>query len=318
MTKQLLGKIILFFALFFLIDNLLGSFIERYGLSHNERSVRNIYQQKEKLDILFVGSSHTYSAIDPQVFAESKIKTMNLGLATAGPIYYTYMIRAFLAHNEKPGKIVIQTNYQDFTDKSDNISYGYFIYLDIWNRLAYYVEKKDFKSFLTSLSRTYLNRDIFSSAIDVYFGKKEKAKWDNGFIYTEGSLEDNRTMADSLELYHSYFKDDPNHLLEEKFKIFSNMLSSLKKSGIDVIIIDLPEYHLLKDDSSYQPLRTRFVKKMVAITSQYGYPFIDFNVAESCEDLRKNKRLFRDVDHMNWHGGKIFSRILMDTLGKPL
>jgi len=318
MTKKLFGRILFFFVGFFLIDSLLGSFIERYGLSHNERSVRNIYQQKEKLDILFVGSSHTYSAIDPQVFAENKLKTMNLGLATAGPIYYTYMIRAFLDHNEKPGKIIIQTNYQDFTDKSDNISYGYFIYLDIRNRLAYYLEKKDFKSFLTSLSRTHLNRDIFFSAIDVYLGKKEKAKWDNGFIYTEGSLEDIRTLTDSLELYHNYFKDDPNHLLEGKFKIFSNILFSLKKSGIDVIIIDLPEYYLLKDDPSYQPLRTRFVKKMVAIAGQYGYPFIDFNAAETCDNLRKNKKLFRDVDHMNWHGGKIFSRILMDTLTKPL
>ena len=316
-TQKLPGKIILFVAIFFLVDHLLGSVIERYGLSHNERTVRNIYQQKERLDILFVGSSHTYSAVDPRVFSESNLKTMNLGLATAGPVYYKYMIRAFLDHNAKPGMLVIEAAYQDFTNKSDNLSYGYFIYLDLRNRLAYYLDNKDYRSFFISLSRTLVNRDIFFSAIDVYLGKTVKMPWDNGFIYTEGTLENDRTLSDELANYHNYFKEDPNHLLEEKFRIFSEILSSLRKSGIEVIVIDIPEYHVLKDDPSYQPLRMRFTERIGDIAGRYGYPFLDFNAIESCAELRKNRKLFRSVDHLNWRGGGIFSGILRDALKKP-
>jgi len=316
-TKKLLGKIILFAVIFFLVDNLLGSVIERYGLSHNERTVRNIYRQQERLDILFVGSSHTYSAIDSRVFSEVNLKTMNLGLATAGPLYYKYMIRAFLEHNEKPGRVIIEAAYQDFTNKADNLSYGYFIYLDIRNRLAYYLENKDYRSFLISLSRTLLNRDIFFSAIDVYLGKEVKMQWDNGFIYTEGNLEDDRTLSAELETYHNYFKDDPNHLLEEKFRIFDEILYSLKTSGIDVIVIDIPEYHILKDDPSYQPFRAQFTERIGDIAGRYGYPFLDFNAIASCAELRKSRELFRSVDHLNWRGGKFFSGILRDALKKP-
>jgi len=316
MTRRLVYKIILFIILFFVIDHAIGGFIERHGLAHNERTVRNIYQQKEKLDILFVGSSHAYSAINPEIFAEKNLKTINLGLATAGPIYYTYMIRAFLEHNEAPRKIIIEAAYQDFTDKSDNLSYGYFTYLDIQNRLAYYLEKRDYKSFLFSLSRTFLNRDIFFSAVDVYLGKKEKARWSNGFIYTEGTIEDDIVRAKDLETYYNYFKDNPHHLLEEKFQSFSHILSSLKKSGIDVVIVDLPEYYILKEDLAYQPLRTEFVQKIADMANQFGYSFIDFNATESCDDLRKDKRLFRSVDHLNWHGGKVFSLILLSSLNE--
>ncbi len=317
MTTRVLGKTFLFLFVFFLLDHCLGSFIERYGLSYNERTVRSIYLQKEKLDILFVGSSHMYSAVDPQIFAERNIKSMNLGLATAGPIYYTYMIRAFLNHNKKPGTIVVEAAYQDFTDKSDNLSYGYFTYLGFRDRLAYYLERKDYRTFIGSLSRTFLNRDYFFSAVSACLGKDTKARWDNGFIYTEGSLEDGQTLADGLKTYHDYFKDNPNHLLDEKFQLFDSILSSLKESGIDVIIIDLPEYRLLQDDPTYQPLRVQFVQKMFHMASRYRYRFIDFNASESCKDLRKDKKLFRSVDHLNWQGGKVFSRILMDALDRP-
>lgn len=113
--KKFLTKALIFTIIFFVIDALVGSFIERHGLTHNEKTIRNIYEPRTKADILFVGSSHTYSGIDPSVFSKKKIISVNLGLATAGPVYYKYMIKSYLENNETPGLIVLEAAYQDFT-----------------------------------------------------------------------------------------------------------------------------------------------------------------------------------------------------------
>ena len=91
------------------------------------------------------------------------------------------------------------------------------------------------------------------------------------------------------------------------------LVADLRSRGIETLLIDPPEYYVLAEDPRYQPYRKVHLQTMKDIANQYGARFIDFN-SDSYRDLRRDEALFRNADHLNGLGARVFSTMLADTL----
>jgi hypothetical protein len=309
--KRLLTSLLLFLVLFKVSDYGIEQFILKYNSDHSSQTIRMLYNQDSALDVLFFGSSHFYSGIDPKYFDTKDLSTYNFSLATAGPIYYRYMLDAFLENNPAPKLVAIETSYFLLTTKSDNLKYGYFKHLDLKNRYKYYAEQGDIKNGVTTLVSSFALRDRLRGAIKNFVHQKgEKVQWDRGFIKTTGELSNDLELH--LAKYDDYFTGavifHPN-----KLKHLEHCLNILKERNIPFILLDPPEYHLLSQGKQYQPNREAYLAAIHELTSQFGGKFLDFN-QDSFNSIRKNPALFRNADHLNSTGAQVFSELVYSRL----
>ena len=95
--KKFIINLIRFNFVFFLIVCLLSVFSYFDNIDKNRSNNYNIITLQDKtnydnLDVLFVGSSYSYSSIKPSLLDEISLSSYNLGIAAAGVEFYELLI----------------------------------------------------------------------------------------------------------------------------------------------------------------------------------------------------------------------------------
>lgn len=273
--------------------------------NHNAIKLNNL-NEFDSLDILFVGNSYTYSSIISDTFESSGFQVFNLGVSSAGVDYYELITDSYLANNNKKPKVIaMMVSPMSFVSSANNwTNYPIHRYLlqpisnlHIWKK--YHLGNDIFT--LTRNSSLKGIRNLFNVAINKSQPIIDYSILNRRGFYLSETTFNEKIVTQSEYLYHSLVHEVFN--LNEAKRILE-VAKKYKSDGIKVIFHDCPTNMLLNYFSeNYITSYNEFVSNI----PKYGFDFIHM-------DLDLGVKCYRNIDHMNLNGAKVYTPLLRDEL----
>lgn len=250
----------------------------------------NDLNNTEKVDILFLGSSHAYRGFDTRLFKDAGFSSFNLGSSNQTPIQTELLLNRYLKKLQP--KLIIYEVYPN-TFAVDGVEST----LDL---LVNDTLKKD----IVKLAFQHNDVMVYNTLVYSYYknlfknDKKPIASFQKNDRYvSNGYVETNFTSPQSF-----YYNMQEYLFISKQFKHFEKVVQLFKKENIQVIFIQAPITKAL-----YQSYTNNmfFDAKM----RTYG-DYFNFNQLMQLEDNLH----FYDGHHLNQKGVELFNREIINHL----
>jgi hypothetical protein len=261
------------------------------GYGHLHRRIMEL-KTYGPVDILFLGSSHSYRGFDPRIFAACGIKTFNMGSNSQTPIQTEILLGRYLSRL-KPKMIIYEISPGIFAN--DGIESGLDLIAndELGSDLAYMVFKLShirlYHSMIFKFFKEAMGEDPnFTQAVmrgkDTYIS--------GGFIERELSYYSTHEIFPPVAIEFKKYQQDA----------FERILRGLKNKGIEVVLVQAQVVPALYESHITNPDIDRYYKK-----------FADYYNFNEILNL-SSEEYFYDRDHMNQKGVVIFNQALLDIL----
>ena len=246
------------------------------------------------IDILFVGSSHSYRGFDTRIFKQSGYSAFNLGSSSQTPIQTSMLFKQYL-HTLHPKLIVFEVYPSTF--ESDGVESA----IDLLSNNT--IDNYAIKMALETKNIKVLNTLLFSGFVQFFKLnanyveqkiKKEDTYVSGGFV--ERKLE--KYVAKKTKINTSTYHLNPKQLLK-----FKEMTSLLKEKKMNYVLVQAPISQKLYNSYSNN-------SEIDSIFSSLG-TYYNFNKL-----LDVNDSLFYDAHHLNQNGVVMFNNKFIELLKK--
>lgn len=311
---------IIFIGLFLALDHIF------YDKSNTSQAWEFIQDSSSRdIDILFMGSSHAFTAINPVIINEAlNINTLVLG-SSAQPIQLTYVDLKTLLHYKKPKALVIEAFSLTRSVKGicDIKKEGY-LYNDIdairnpYYRALAVGEVLDYTRWLEGFSQLFRPLMTWKRLIKFIHPKLIDADDDYshilGFKPRTHLLNDKRINLKLLERKSIELKDSISNSKEiyirhkNSFVYLEKIFELAKKENIKVFIIKTPVANLDEFDA-------RILNEVRKIAKKYKNVKGVYNFNEEITSIGLNISDFHDSGHLNYIGATKFTVFLTKRIG---
>lgn len=287
----------------------------------------NFYRQEENIDCLYLGSSHVYNDINPEILDEKNGKN-NFNLSSSGQRViesYYYLKEADKYHN--PETVYLELYYHastgesgDYRDRStiqdgwNNINYirpslGKMEAVFDMDPVQYYPEVVfpfiRYRGHL--IEKDWIRARVSEKAADDY----------KNYIYNDGMTEyrDKGYKKTSRELTNLLFRRD--RIPEEMFltkdaeKYLRKTIEYCREKDISIVLFSSPIYEI-------QPMSTEnydsYVMGVKKIAAEYGVPYYDFNLVKEEYLPIQYPEYYQDVGHLNTKGADLFTHFFYQVV----
>ncbi len=331
---KFLIKLIIFIT--FLIPTII--FIGKKYSSASTENIINKFNQKRfedfyalpsnSLDMVFLGSSHSYCTFDPEIFDNKlDINSFQLGMPLQHPDSTYYTLKEVLNY-QKP-KVVVMEIYWDLLENDFELNQvkTLFQVLNNDNLKKEYIKK----SFPISEKVKY-NTNIFKYQADyfAYKGNEYNKKIKNKFnvkdnetkkqVGTEKYKSKGYVYSDYKMLEDEYNKTNQFKNLDGKNFTFSNtqkefllnIINLCKENDITLVFVTAPIANVSMDYIKNYDLIHNEISNFAKENDIF---YIDYNIINKRENLLTNDN-FRDDAHLNHSGAEIISNHFINILLK--
>lgn len=274
----------------FLTKNL---YYKRGGIGFMDKRLSELKSVKN-IDLLFIGSSHTYRGYDPSFFESKGFKCFNLGSSAQTPSTTLYLLEEYL-DKLNPSVVILDIypllmttdgkeslfnliSNSELTEKLIKFSLE-FKDIDVLNTLLFKVFKSSFSSDSNIISSDTLKNDVYMQ---------------KGFVYCNTKYKNN--VNDILVQQKLIFNKKQ---LEKLMKI----ISLLKSRGVKYAIVQAPITKL-----KYSSFTNN--KEIDSLLMSFG-DYYNFNIILELPDT-----MFIDDNHLNSDGVKTYNTIFYKTLSR--
>lgn len=295
--KKFLIYILAFFFTVAVIDLIIGKAADYMIANAKSGSMKQLTDlcNRDKYDMLVMGSSKAHHNYIPQVFCDSLgVSCYNAGYDGEG-IILAYGILSLIEDSRLPKTIIYDAKLQ-FDAYSMNLDGDYTRY---YRKLRPFYGKPAVDSIIRNISETdfiklhsnlYRTNGILISTVSGFFRSSEKDP-NYGYVPEYGQLTDN-SKAD---------RDYQGNIDGIKIDYFRKFVDLTKEKGIELIVVFSPEFNT-PYSSDYQPI--------LDICSASGITVLDYFDNSMFQDIS----LFSDHCHMNERGARLFSSLIADKL----
>ncbi|MBP3476273.1 MAG: hypothetical protein J6K48_08170 [Lachnospiraceae bacterium] len=316
------GLAVLFVILFGATNRLFSYFAMDDVSSYTRITMHELYGQDENIDILFLGSSHCYRALNPEItdsiFEENTFNGGTSAQCLDGS--YAILVEA---------------------DKKNDLKT---VYLEMY----YGVQGNEYKK-RTEMTSTYAISDYMRPSVNKFcylINASDKEYWMNGFMpavrnrnqlmekgylkdilmkKSQASYKNYEYPAKNNERYQGkgyvarYFSIENNGfsheggwtgISEQKFtnddiKSIKNIIDYCEKHQIELVLFvsPMPDY-LLTGTGNYD----NYINQVEKIADEHGIKYYDFNLLKE-QYFPNQSTYFADTDHLNVYGAKKFSEL---------
>lgn len=250
-------------------------------------------KKTKNIDILFIGSSHSYRGFDTRIFKQNNYNTFNLGTSSQSPIQSLVLLKRYL-DQVKPKAVIFEVTPVTFSSDGTEAS------LDLIAN-----DRNDIFSYQMALEvnspRTYntllysIHRDFLHLNDDYIEPLKTKVD-----TYISGGF---------VEKKISFYKPVPIEKTEiilqnSQLKAFQDCVNEIRKRNIELILVNAPVTHNLYSSYTNPEYFDNTMKK-------FG-DFYNFNKIAKLSDTLD----FYDSHHLNQNGVEIFNSKLIEILKK--
>ncbi len=310
--------VVVFIVLFWAVNETARFLVVDDTKSYTRVTLEEMYEQKE-IDVLFLGSSHCYRAINPAVLDDIwETNTFNLGSSsqrTDGSYYllkeagksreikkvYMEVFCDVVGQNESyqsPNAMYIISDYMkpsfnrmEYLWKSggeDYLVHGLVLSRRNWENLFDPIYIKDILR--KKINRDYLNYEYVTNEDEYYAGK--------GFVYSQKAAE-----SDFLSSA-SHFAPISEEAISVKSQEYLNKIISYCQSrGIEIVFYSapMPDFRLI-DIGNYDS----YIMQMKDFLKGKNVTYYDFNLCRP-EFLDLDGTDFQDDQHLNGKGANAFT-----------
>ncbi len=255
----------------------------------------NELKNTKNIDLLFLGSSHTYRGFDTRIFNEAGYKSFNMGTNSQTPIQTEFLLNRYL-DSLNPKIIVFEVCPFVFSldgvestleiISNDNIEF---------ETIKLALKQNHLKIYNTLIYAIY--REIFHDDINNYSESRKR----NNDTYVDGGF-----VELKLKFYkHKRFDKKMWEYNKDQFESFQNIIKMLSERNIELLLVQAPVTSDLYN--SYEN-NEAFDEGMI----KYGN-YNNFN-----ELIQLNDSIhFFDYHHMNKNGIKLFNKNILNILSHP-
>lgn len=265
----------------------------RIGSYGNMFSRLKEVKNTKNVDILFLGSSHTYRGFDTRIFEQEGLKVFNLGSSSQTPIQTNLLLDRYL--DGLNPKMIIYDVYPG-TLVSDGVESSVDIIAN---------DKNDFRSIIMALKinniKTY-NTLIYAFIRDIFnlnsSFKESKYNAKRNDTYIKGGYVEKKIKC----FKYVEYRQTQWNLNKKQLNNFKNIVSKIKKRNIKLILIYAPitsnKYNSYKNNAQIDSIMNNYAE------------YYNFN-----EILNLNDSLyFFDSHHLNQNGVDIFNKKIIEIL----
>ena len=300
--KKIIFNILIILVVVMTLDFLFGRVLRHYYFKETSGfHYRTTYSMETTdADILIFGSSRANHHYIPELFEDSlKMTFYNTGRDGNGILFQTAVLKSALKRYSP--KLIIIDYYGEFI-KNDEAFEG------LQSLLPYYRTHEEIREFITlksSNERIKLLSEIYpfnSQILSIAIGNMERNK--QRYDDKKGYVPLFTIWPSPIEIISKYEEYPVDTVKVEALRSF---LDLAKRAKVRVLVI-------------YSPIFEKFEKKQEIeicrdICSHEDVPFWDY----SKDTLFLNhNNLFRDVQHLNDNGAKIFSNLLVSRIKHDL
>mgnify|MGYP003369178400 FL=1 len=293
----------------------------------NKKRFEDFYSlPKNSLDMVFLGSSHSYCTFDPEIF-DNKLNTnsFQLGMPLQHPDSTYYTLKEVLNY-QKP-KIVVMEVYWDLLKNGFELNQVKTLFQVLNNEtLKDEYIKEDFP--LSEKIKYNVNVLKYQADYFAYKGNEYNNKIKNKFnvkdketkkqIGTEEYRSKGYVYSDYKMLQDEYNKtnqfknlDGKNFEFSENQKYFLEKIINLcKENNIELIFVTAPIANVSMD---YIKNYNLIHDKVANFAKKHNIFYIDYNIINKQENLLTNDN-FRDDAHLNHSGVEIISNHFINIL----
>lgn len=326
MSIKRLIQVVVFFIIGIIMLN-----ITAYSLVDDRNSYTRIsmheMKEAEEIPYVFVGASHTYRGIDPEII-ETYVKgpAFNAGTSSQRPEDGYYLLK-YILERHHVDTVVYDVWYSGFQNYSNDSTIRTHIILDY---MDFGLTKLEYASSVlgnaayafTPLSDIARYKDSWKdvhfllSNLRMHLFDEEYLSYDyknavyptewymrNGFVY-------------STEVYqggnYGQLPWDSDDLYPEQVNYLKKIIKLCKSYDCDLIFVSVPVYSsYIQREPHYEEVYNFFSN----ISKENNIPYYDFNMS-SLDDIGLVKSDFKDEVHLNGRGAEKFSNYLGELLAE--
>lgn len=292
--------------------------------SYTRLTMHELYETKEPIDTLFLGSSHCFRAYDPQLFTKLTGKpSFNLGSSSQNYDTSYYLLREAAKEHDiktvyldmhykflfvgREDRDLVQANiitdymrpslnkleFLTQTSESKQITNRLFPFRREWKRLADIAYLREV--FEKKQTKAYKGYEPVIAEQEHYAGK--------GFVYSEQELD-----ASAITWWEKFgpVAEDMDSNETYTLSYIEKIVEFCREEDIQLIFVTAPSFGQYLEVVGPYDLAYDYINNMA---EHYEVPYLDFNLCkEEYLDLQEDS--FMDVDHLNGKGAEELTRLL--------
>lgn len=246
-------------------------------------------KQTSNVDVLFLGSSHTFRGFDTRIFQKAGLKSFNLGSPAQTPLQTEYLLEQYL-DKLKPKLVIFEVYPMTFSIEGVEASVHLIANEEVNSGILEVAVEQNSVIVYNTLLLSFLEQSLGLEIKDKIARKNER-------YIPGGYLERNLEYFDRTPRPKQALNYD-----EEQFKWFEKNLQLVKARNIEYILVQAPY-----PKATYNAFTNldEFDLRM----EQYG-EYYNFNEAMDLDDSLN----YMDDSHLNQNGVNAFNKQLIDTL----
>ena len=286
-------SILIYFILIFIWGSVMPIWLnsnliykQRGGHLYSRLSELNKYQN---VDVLFLGSSHSYRGFDTRIFKQRGIHSFNLGSSSQAPVQSLLLLKKYI-DNLQPKQIIFEVCPQSLS--SDGIESA----LDIISN-----DKIDFQTIKMAIKLNHIK--VYNTLI--YSSIRQLLNLDKDFVEAQRIGKDTYISGGYVQrdnIQFEYKSPLEKSINPEQMMAFKELVNWVKSKDIELILVQAPvttiEYNSYDDNISFDKLMQDYSR------------YYNFNALITLEDSLH----FYDPHHLNQLGVETFNSDLIDLL----
>lgn len=291
----------------------------------------NFYGQDENIDYICVGSSHVYSAVNPEILAQKTGENF-YNMATGGQrLRESYYIIKEASHRNELKGVYLELYFvpsmegQGNYDNLDAISGGW-KNLDYrrasWDRLDTFFHLNPPEYYISAALPFTRFREHLWDVDWIYSIQKNKKRPEyRNYQYGWNSENSKTEYTEKGYFYHTQEMENPclhtedvpksMGMTEEAKEYLRKIIEYCQKKGIPITLFQAPVYKL--ETMSYENYDD-YTSSVKAVAEEYQVSYCDFNLVKEEYLPIQELRYFVDTGHLNANGAELFTNFLYEVM----
>ena len=262
--------------------------------------------EKESINTLILGSSHSMYGFDPKYFTEA---AYNLGHVSQTIDLDYYLLKKYIKTLPKLETVVVRLSYTTLHEQIDGgpeswrlKDYNLYYNLDVSNKLKYDSEvlSVKLKNNISRFKDYYLYHDKMITV--------EKSGW---AFFDEEHVDESIDVLGVFAAKKHTAKD--NALVNENIEFLDKLVELCNEEGVKVLLVTLPAHKSYRENLSESQLET-----VVSAGDKMQKKYANCMYLNLLQDHNFIDEDFYDADHLNSTGSKKLSLFIDRLISKSL
>ncbi len=324
-TISIAVRVTLFFLGLFLLDKGMKFLLISDDSSYTRVMMHELYESEENIDVLFLGSSHTYRSLNPEI-TDGLFDAYTFNAGSSLQEYdgsYALLVEAAKKNDLKQVYMEVccsrmNSSYAERTQLTSTYILSDYMKFSL-NKVEYLLNASSDTYYLNSffpalrsreklLEEDYVTQNV-SVKQDEGYGNYQypgDPEVDNAHYVGRGFVANKRSVKNEGFTRKTSYEPIPDNMISEDERgALVNMIEFCQRKGIEIVFFTAPMADFRASDYGNYDYA---IEQLSELCEEYQVDYYDFNLIKP-EYFTFESKYYKDENHLNDIGSEIFSNL---------